>query len=90
MKSNNNRPTVDLFNPMSEQKIQEILVAYIETSSTALDVLKAAGFSGDRKRAVANVLRSGSVPQPPDFPCSRACIAYGRAIAEYILSQGND
>ena len=96
MKSNINspittsRPTVDLFNPMTEQEILEILVDYIETSTTAMDVLKAAGYAGDRKRVVADVLRRGSVPQPPDFPGSRGCIIFGRAIAKYIMSQGSN
>ena len=75
---------------MTEQEILEILADYIEASTTAMDVLKAAGYIGDRKRVVADVLRRGSVPQPPEFPGSRGCIIFGRAIAKYIMAQGSN
>ena len=69
-----------------EQMIQETLVMCPETAYEALTALEVAGFTGDRRKAVAEVLQSGSVPQPPHFPASSACIAYGKAIAEYILN----
>jgi hypothetical protein len=61
------------------------LLNCIETSSTALDELRGAGFTGQCKQAVADVLRSGIVPVPNAFPGSYGCIQYGRAIARYIL-----
>jgi len=67
--------------------VQETLTMCPETACEALTALKTAGFTGDGKKAVADVLESGSVPQPPHFPASSACIAYGKAIAEYILNQ---
>ena len=72
---------------MTNERIREILIDFIETSTTALDVLKDAGYTGDRQRAVAEVLESCTIRQPPDFPCSSACIAYGKTIAEHILAQ---
>jgi hypothetical protein len=67
---------------------REVLMWFIETSTEAMDVLQKSGFTGDRMKAVADVLRGNAVPQPPSFPCSSACIKYGRAIAKHILEGG--
>jgi hypothetical protein len=72
---------------MTDEKIRETLIDFIETSTTAMDLLKDAGYTGDRQRAVAEGLQSRTIPQPLGFPCSSACIAYGRAIAEHILAE---
>lgn len=73
---------------MTKERRDEILIDYIETSSTALAVLRRAGFDNeDAKWRVAEVLRSQQIQQPEDFPCSDACIKYGKAIAEYILDK---
>jgi len=70
-----------------EKSVNETLIDYIETSSTALDILARAGFTGNRRKAVADVLYNGTLQAPPDFPSNRACIAYGKAIAEHILTK---
>jgi hypothetical protein len=67
-----------------------VLLQYIETSSTALEELRKAGFTGNSKQTVADVLMSGVVPVPDHFPCSRACIQYGMAISRYILEKNGD
>ena len=63
----------------------KLLLDYVETSSTAFEELRKAGFSGDIRQAVADVLRSGVIPVPDAFPGSSGCVQYGKAIAEYIL-----
>jgi len=64
---------------------ENILLSYVETSSTAMEILREKGYTGDCKRVVADVLRSGVLTPPDGFPCSRACIVYGRMIADHIL-----
>jgi len=67
--------------------VDSVLLQYIETSSTALEELRKAGFTGNGKQVVADVLISGAVPVPSHFPCSDACIRYGQAISRYILEK---
>lgn len=72
---------------LTDEKVTEILVDFIETSETAIACLTRNEFTGDRKRAVAQVLKDGIISPPYGFPCSRACQDYGRAIAGYILAE---
>jgi len=59
-----------------------------ETTVEALKELKKAGLAGKHCRfKIAEVLESGVVPIPEDFPCGDACVAYGKAIAEHILTK---
>jgi hypothetical protein len=70
---------------MTPEEVREILVWFIETSTTAMDILKEMGYKGDRQYAVADVLRRKKVKPPPLFPGSAGCVEYGREIADYIL-----
>jgi len=80
-------PPVVFKGEMTDERVREILLLFIETSTTAMDMLAERGYKGDRKRAVAEVLRSGVVSPPKMFPGSAGCVQFGRAIAEYILAQ---
>jgi hypothetical protein len=73
---NNERTELDL-----------LLLNYVETSATALEELRNAGFTGNDKQAVADVLTGDVVPVPEYFPCSSACVQYGKAIARYVLEK---
>jgi hypothetical protein len=77
-------------NELTEKEINRAFISFSETSSTAMDALKEAGFMVDRRRAIAEVLRERTVMPPSGFPCSHACVAYGKAIAEYILAKEDD
>ena len=72
--------------------IREVLVDCIESSSTALDILKERGVGTIRKLQVATVIKNKLVKPGPNFPASDACVKYGRAIADYIspLSEVED
>jgi len=73
---------------MDKQTINETLWSCPETASTALQILREAGFAEDvRRKAVAEILWDRSLKEPPDFPASRACIAYGTAIANHIIAK---
>jgi hypothetical protein len=70
-----------------DETVRETLCMTPETSATALMILRFSGVDeSTRRRAVADVLNSGAVPQPPHFPASTACERWGRTIAEYVLA----
>ena len=83
---------------LSKKEIKEILLDYIETSTSAVMALQTQGSydpAYDDKNycisVVAQVLylnkKSGYklIEIPEDFPCSRCCIAYGFMVAAYII-----
>lgn len=75
----------DLYRDMSPEAVQEWLVDFPETATTALRVLRHAKYPGDSRLVVATALALNAVPIPRHFPCSEACVKYGIAIAKNIL-----
>jgi hypothetical protein len=75
---------------MSDGDVFECLMDFPETSGDAVHVLKNAGYADGNidaiRRAVAEVLYFQKIPAP-DSLHSAACQRYGRAIADYILSE---
>ena len=70
------------------RKIDAALTNCPETAGTALNLLREAGLDlTERTRAVAKTLTSGKIPTPKNFPCSDACVEYGKAIAKQILTE---
>jgi hypothetical protein len=77
---------------MTNTQVQNIIIDNIEASTSAINALMNEETYdpdyGDRelcKRLVAKAMKSGIVPLPKDHPSSRACIAYGLAIAAHIV-----
>jgi hypothetical protein len=70
-----------------DKKDREACCYTPETSATALGILRTHGFSEkDRFKAVADVLRRGTIKPPPFYPGSKGCVQWGIAIARHILN----
>jgi len=77
---------------LTDEQVEEMLVDCIETATTAVRALQNEGSYDPAyddmeycKRVVAQVLYERVVPPPDEFPASQGCIAYGFAVAAYIV-----
>jgi hypothetical protein len=69
-------------------EIREAITDCPETMCEALAVLNAHGYPKlEAYQKIAECLTSETIPVPDDFPCSDACIRYGKSIANHILRE---
>ena len=78
---------------LTDKQVQKTLTGYIETGTTAVRALQDAGAIEAAyddmeycKRVVAQVLHDRIITPHEEFPSSRACVAYGLAVAAYIIT----
>jgi hypothetical protein len=77
---------------LTDEQVQGMLIDCIESSSTAVRALQNEGSYDSAyddmeycKKVVAQVMHERIITPPDEFPASRACIAYGFAVAAYIV-----
>jgi hypothetical protein len=69
-------------------EIREAITNCPETTCEALAVLNAHGYPKlEAYRKIAEHLKNETIQVPDDFPCSDACIRYGKSIANHILCE---
>jgi hypothetical protein len=69
-------------------EIREAITDCPETTCETLAVLNAHGYPKlEAYRKIAEYLKRETIPVPDDFPCSDACIRYGKSIAKHILQE---
>jgi hypothetical protein len=69
-------------------EIREAITDCPETTCEALAVLNAHGYPKlEAYRKIAEYLTNETIQVPDDFPCSDACIQYGKSIANHILRE---